>query len=276
MSVFKDLDARLENPPFDAEAYRQRLDACVQVAQRVALVHVTGRERPLLQTVEQSPHEIPTSDDHGYYTDFTRDAERLLGLGASSYFYAGRACPDFGSAALAFDGACEAGHTGSATPFDTGGLVHPKRYIRVKLEPDTDDQRAAYGRSSVIALEDWRAIFGQVLAAYFSSPREYWVGRPTWHDPEELYSRNSSWRAWTFEVRFHEALSIHERVAWCADTATMDALRRRQMAQEPTAPGNLPTSLDRFLQEGPPPLEPRGTPAFCERLEAWIRREVGL
>jgi hypothetical protein len=166
MAVFTDLDNRVPSTPFDAAEYARRSSNCRGVAERIALVHVTGRERPFEMTVENSPHEIPTSDDVGYYTDFTRRAEALLGLPPSAYFYAGRAHPDFGNVALAFVPGCEAAHTGSATPFDTGGLVHPNRYIKVRLDTDNEAELVAYGRSSEIPLDQWREVFGRVLAAY--------------------------------------------------------------------------------------------------------------
>ena len=55
----------------------------------------------------------------------------------------------------------------------------------------------------------------------------------------------------------------------------MAALRRLQDEQEATLPGDPPTALDRFLQ-GPPALEPAGTPEFCTRVEQWVRKEVEL
>ncbi len=127
MAVFTDLDNRVTSPPFVADVYARKLPACRVVAERIALVHVTGRERPFEMTVVNPPHEIPTSVDLGYCTDLTRRAEALLVLSPSAYFYAGRAHPAFGYVAMAFAAGCESTHTGSATPFDTGGLVHPNR-----------------------------------------------------------------------------------------------------------------------------------------------------
>jgi hypothetical protein len=268
MAVFTDLDNRVPSTPFDAAEYARRSPNCRGVAERIALVHVTGRERPFEMTVENSPHEIPTSDDVGYYTDFTRRAEALLGLPPSAYFYAGRAHPDFGNVALAFVPGCEAAHTGSATPFDTGGLVHPNRYIKVRLDTDNEAELVAYGRSSEIPLDQWREVFGRVLAAYFSSEIDYWTGTPLPHDPEGLYELNGEWRSWTFEVRFYEGQSIYDRAAWCADKQVVRDLLRRQDAQGKTPPGD-PTPMDRFLQT--PALEPGGSDDVCQRLEQWVR-----
>jgi hypothetical protein len=241
MAVFTNLDDRVTRELFYQVAYDRKLPLCRAVAQRIALVHVTGREKPFERTVESPPYEIPTSEDPGYCTDVTRQAEALLGLPPSVYFYPGRAHPAFGPVALAFAAGCEDAHTGSATPFDTGGLVHPHRYIKVRLDPDGEAELVAYGESSEIPLNQWRDVFARVLAAYFASEIDYWTGRPLPLDPEGLYELNDDWRAWTFEVRFHEGQSIHDCAAWCADESTMIELLRRHEAQEKTPPGDPPT-----------------------------------
>ena len=269
MAVFTNLGNRVTCDLFYQVAYYRQLPVCRDVAQRIPLVHVTGRD-PFVGMIRNPPHEIPTSAGRLDRNPSTQDAEKLLGLRPSAYFYAGRAHPSFGSAALAFAAGSEAAHMGSATPFDTGGLVHPRRYIKVRLTPDDEPERVAYGRSSEIALDQWREVFSLVLATYFASTIDYWTGRPLPLDPEGLYELNREWRAWTFEVRFSEGQSIHDRAAWCADKQTMTELRRRQEAQGKTPPDDPPTPLDLFLQ-GPPALEPKGTPDFCERLEQWVR-----
>jgi hypothetical protein len=276
MAVFTDLERRVSASPFDMLGCARRLSACQSVAQRIPLVHVSGRERPFETTVNSSSHAIPTSEDTAYYTELTRRAEDLLGLPRSAYFYAGRAHPAFGNVAMAFAADCQADHTGSATPFDTGGLMHPGRPVKLRLEPtDGEAERAQYGKDSVIPLDRWRDVFGQVLAAYFENADEYWLGRPNPHDPEGLYELNDDWRAWTFEVRFSEGQSVHDRAAWCADESVMEALRRLQDEQEATPPADPPTALDLFLQ-GVASLEPTGTPEFCKRVEQWVYAQVGL
>jgi hypothetical protein len=274
MPVFTDLDDRVRASPFDTVDYDRRRPACRELARRIALVHVTGWRRPFEMTVENAPFGIPTSADTEYCSDHTRRAEDLLRLSRSAYFYAGRAHPSFGSVALAFAPVCETSHTGSVTPFDTGGLMHSNlaNQIRLRLDPDGEAERIAYGRSSEIPLERWREVFGGVLAAYFVTDGDYWNGKPRPCDPEGLYELNTDWRCWTFEVRFSEGQAIGERVAWCADEATMELLRRRLDSQSSTPPGDPPTPLEAFLR-GPAALEPAGTPSFCLRLEKWVREE---
>jgi len=223
-----------------------------------------------------NPQIVGRLEGQGYRVEKTLLESRPgFGLPRSAYFYAGRAHPSFGNVALAFAADCETGHTGSATPFDTGGLLHPRRPIRLGLVPaDGDAERAQYGKDSEIPLDRWRDVFAHVLAAYFDRASDYWAGRPKPLDPEGLYELNDDWRAWTFEVRFSQGQSIAARVAWCSDESVMAGLRRLLDEQGPTPPGDPPTALDRFLQ-GPPALEPAGTPEFCRRMEQWVREEVG-
>ena len=252
---------------FDETVLAARLPASNAVAAKVPLVHV---ERQLIERIKQPPHEIPTSEPGSK----TRHAEEQLGLPPSAYFYAGRAHPKFGNVAMAFAAGCEDSHTGSASPFDTGGLVSNPPHLKLRLVPTNGEtERVAYGKASLLPLDQWRATFGRFLAAYFDSDVDYWQKKPSRLDPEGLFELNDDWRAWTFEIRFSEGQSIHERAAWCADEAVMSQLRRLVDQQSPTIPGDPPSGLDQFF-DGPPPLEPTGTPQFCTRIEQWVREQI--
>jgi hypothetical protein len=158
MPPLTDLAQRVAADPDWAEGYRNALPEGNRLARAIPLVHVTGLrdgvapdlcvafERLLLD----EPHEIPTSDHMKYCSDATRNAEDLIGLGRSAYFFAGRACPAFGDVALAYSVECETGHTGSVTPFDTGGLI--LGHIQGNLPPDFVDL-ARFGRESLIRLD---------------------------------------------------------------------------------------------------------------------------
>ncbi|HKI37402.1 MAG TPA: hypothetical protein VKA46_36445 [Gemmataceae bacterium] len=275
MPALTNLDARLDAQP----AWRRSYDALLPDTRRVAaltpLVHVTGKTVPFEHFILTPPHELPTSHFPAYCSDLTRLAEEALGLPYCLYLYAGRAHPSFGSVALAFLPACEPGHLGTATPFDTGGLIH--RYIRLALPVDDALSRVAFGEQSMVLLRDWREGFARFLAAYFAQPADYWLGRPNpgTPDPEAVHARNDDWRAWTFEIRFVEWQSIRDRAAWCADPAFMTTLRRLIQAQPLAAPGTPPTPLDLFLQ-GPDALAPSGAPNFTEVIEQWVRTQVGV
>jgi len=235
------------------------------------LIHVTGGADRFSAMVSSSPQAIMASTS---LISTTRTAEVTLGLNPSIYFFAGRAYPQAGGCAFAFGPECEPGQVGSATPFDTGGLVNPKRYIKIDATSDADI--AAYGKASIILLTQWRDDLAQVLAAYFDADEDYWQGIPARHDLDGLYARNpgrDSWRAWTFEIRFTQPQPLAERVAWCADEVTMGRLRKLQDAQPVNPDGDPPTVLDLFL-DGPEPLEPSGSPIFGVLMEAWAREEA--
>lgn len=180
MPVFTNLETRIQNAPFSEVEFSRRLPNSRVVSSKTPLIHVDGRFEII---IAKSPEEIPTAE-----ALISQKAEDALGYQRSVYFFAGRACPRFGSVALAFAPDCEAKHTGSATPFDSGGLVHANKYIQVKLEPDDElPARIQYGQASTISLTEWRNVFAQVLAAYFDRDVSYWTDRPARLDPEELY-----------------------------------------------------------------------------------------
>jgi len=267
MPVFTNLETRIQNAPFNEVEFSRRLPNSQVVASATPLIHVEGRFDNIIAS---SLQEIPTAESAN-----SQKAEDDLGYQRSVYFFAGRACHRFGSVALAFAPDCEAKHTGSATPFDSGGLVHPNKYIQVKLEPDDElPSRIEYGKASTISLTEWRKVFAQVLAAYFDSDVSYWTDRPARFDPEELYGASNSYEAWSFEVRFYEPQTIHERVAWSTDESMMNQLRPLQDAQPVTIPGDPPSVLDRVFEVSP--LDPAGSPTFCATMELWVKSEVGL
>jgi len=265
MPVLTDLETRIQTAPFIEADFRQRLPSSSKVARATPLVHVDGRFEAILAT---PPHVFPTAESPN-----TKNAEDALGYPRSVYFFAGRACPRFGNVAIAFAPSCEEIHSGSVTPFDSGGMVHPDKYIKVKLQPDDElPSRIQYGKESTFPLTEWRAAFAQILAAYFDSDLSYWNGRPSRLDPEELYGPGNSYRAWSFEVRFYEPHGIRDLVAWSADESLMNVLRRMQDEQPVTIPGDVPTVLDHLFSV--PPLDPAGSPTFCATMESWVISEV--
>jgi hypothetical protein len=281
MPVLTDLEERLQRSPFDADAFRKRFPMAASVAERMHLVHVTGakisgeRWNAFISIVTEPPRAIPTSENLVYCTDDTRRAEDAIGFPRSVHFYAGRAHPAFGSVAVVFGPGCQQGHSGSATPFDTGGFVwQPVPPMKVRLVPNDElPQRISYCRKSELSLDEWRQAFARFLAAYFDKSEDYWTGRPSRPDPEGLYELNDDWRCWAFEIRFAEAQPIHDRVAWCADESVMQALFRLHNS-EPNAPGE-PRPVHRFLNN-PPALKPSGTPFYCKAVENWVMGQLGI
>jgi hypothetical protein len=243
------------------------------VADRVLLVHVShGRAGRLTLVQVAGRQAIPGSSDTKYCGQGARNVERLCGYPPSVYFYAGRACPAYGQAALAFPPACEAGRIDSATPFDSGGVVQQgERKFRLRLEPDNLAARAAYCRASTVPATTppgWRQKFAEWLAYYFlSDPKGYWTREagPEQPDPENLYGGNKDWQAWAWEVRFRTGPHVFEAVLWAADSATYQFV----LEQLPAAlsPADV-ARFDTFLSGC---LTPAGDDNFCAVLEEEIR-----
>lgn len=272
MTVLKDLVGRLDSPPFNRDSFDQRHSASLSVAHGMPLVHVCEIKwlEPVITT---APHEFPTSRDGGT----TRQAELALGVKPSVYFYAGRACPSFGDAAFAFPPGIEVTRSGAVTPFDTGGMVSDKKHVRVNLSPtDGQIERRQYCLESQLDLATWRAALAEFLAAYFDQDVDYWLEPPRHPDQCGRHRLNLDWRAWTFEVRLESSPSIHERVAWCGSQPTL-ARMRTQHLRGPLVVANVEASpLGRFWLSGPAPLQYSVDSDFCQRLEYWIREQVGV
>ncbi len=234
MPVLTGLATRLKNDSVWRKNYATNLVLSRSVANKVCLVHVSGNPSRVsfADLLSRAPYEIPTSDAvYGYCSNMTRQSEDTLNLGRCVYLYAGRAHPRFGKIALAFEGMCEVGHTGSVTPFDTGGLANQK--IATNLPDDTPATLRVFTKASEVELTKWRKAFSRFLAAYFSSIADYWVGKPSSADPEELLTRNADWRARVFEIRFHEGQEIVATSFWCASRGQRQLLEREAKAHPP-------------------------------------------
>ena len=276
MPALSGLQNQMSINPTHQESYDRNESRAKKIAEIVHLVHVSStNEVSFDELLIQPPHAIPTSDHLTYCSDATRRAEKLLDLVRSAYFYAGRAYPAFGDLALAFDPSTENGHTVSVSSIDTGGLVHPNRYIKCEVAgADEDAARVEFGKGCEIKEPDWRGEFARFLAGYFDPLANYWMGRPAYEDPEKVFTLGNTWRAWTFEVRFAEPQPILDRVAWTAKKSQLELLRRKQAAQPVAVPGDAISVLDQFLNQ--PPLNPVGSDVFCEELESWIVAQVGV
>jgi hypothetical protein len=277
MPILTNLSSRIKDDAAWYDSYKMNLRKAREIAYRMPLVHVSGNSSRVsfLQLITSPSEEIPTSADvYGYCSDETRAAETMLELPQCVYFYAGRSHPAFGKIALAFDEKCERHHSGSATPFDTGGLAsRPEGKIKTALPNHKPETIRRFTKASTKSLQVWREVFVHFLAAYFSRPVEYWEGRPFKADPEELMSRNDDWRAWVFEVRFYGGQKITDAVAWCASRGQREILRREALAHPPV--GAVRSPLQRLLEEIHE-ISPPGTPFYCDELERWVREKVGV
>jgi hypothetical protein len=280
MPFYSKLKSRMRRDGKWKDTYEQNLSHAQQIAERIPLIHVTADRRPgrvsFAELFEPDVPVLPTSEHLGFCSDGTRAAEDTLGLPRSVYFYAGRAEPEFGDVALAFDPGTEASHTGSATAFDTGGLVgeYP-RCLKCTLTDAPPEEKRTFARRSTVRLRCWRKFFKHQLAAYFSTPADYWDGRPAYEDPEELYSpqRANDHRAWTAEVRFQEPQPLSEVAAWCPRSIYWRKIQKLVDRRAPMAPRR--PGLQKFLTTHHP-LRPGGDPDYCRVIEDWARSRAGV
>jgi hypothetical protein len=272
MPALTDIDNRLNSDPPWRMTYDLNFPMAQTISSRIPLIHVCGHFVSFETLISIPPHELPLSDSgSGYCSKETHKAEKGLGLPPSLYFYAGKAHPSFGSLALAFDPTCESNHSGSVTPFDTGGLY--AKLIKWNLPDYAIPTLAKFMKGSIIDLKQWREEFAVYLAAYFEPVANYWQRRPIRMDPEELFQIANEWRAWVFEVRFHEAQRILDAVAWCASPEQVTILFDEIEAMPPL--GSTSSALAKFLTNVES-LAPAGTPHYCEEIEQWAMRRVGL
>jgi hypothetical protein len=190
------------------------------------------------------------------------------------YFYAGRACDDFGNVAIAYNPSVEADHTISVTPFDTGGLIHEKRLIKCSLNSATDEAALIeFAKASEVAADAWRDEFARFLAAYFRNPWQYWDAAPDYQDPEQLFTMNRDWRAWTFEIRFGESHPVtNGQLAWCASPDMIELLRGLDNTLPISQPGEPESALRQFMNQSP--INADGSNDIVEELETWIKNHL--
>ena len=272
MPALTGIDSRINSDLSWQTTYDSNLPQARSAATGMHLVHVSGHFISFEELSLNRPFEIPTSEEStGYCSAATRNSEDAHGLKRSVYFYAGRACPDFGPIVLAFPPECENGTQGSATPYDTGGLF--QGLIRWNFPDHDPPTLAKFTEQSIFDLGDWRVAFTTYLAAYFNPLQNYWIGRPWRDDPEGLFHPENSWRAWVFEVRFDKGPNLMTASVWCARPDQADLFY--ELAEEHPPLGSQYSNLQEFI-ETTEELVPGGSPYYCEEVEDWVRGKVGV
>jgi hypothetical protein len=167
--------------------------------------------------------------------------------------------------AFAFGPECEAGHTGSSTPFDSAGMVLERiRRGASAVDPVT------YVKSAEVQLERWRTECGTFLAAYFDPLSSYWTERPSRCDPDKIFQNPANdYRAWTWEVRFEEPQSVLRAAFWGARSEQMLQLQRLVGEASPADQDMLRDFSERALDK-------RGSKDYCGLVEAEARKVSGL
>ena len=257
-----------------------------EVAQIIPLIHVAGgrmqegsppnddgeRAAAFKELLAQHRGMLPTSSPAHDATSKTRATEIGLELGCCLYFYAGRACPEFGSVGFGFaaqgDTLPEQGHTGSATPFDTGGLWHGFMHPFCHA---TEEAKKTFLEAHRADLAEWRKSFAHHLRERFATPKDYWNGTPNYDDPFP-HADNTDWRAWTMEVRFHEAHALTLALRWCCSMKLREALV--EMLRQESDDLDTEAAMD-WLSE-PSNYLPSNGVKFYEALDNWAMGVVGI
>lgn len=155
-----------------------------------------------------------------FKTKRTIRAEDVLELGDCLYFYVGYACPGFGDMVFVFDPAVSARWSGTATPFDTGGVIgyiralglpgkaldEQKRRDATPLTPEETRLCREYVHAHRIPeMGRWQRAFAEFLAAYYKQPGEYVRGtKPDYDDKTGRHHHDENIRpAWTWEIQAH-------------------------------------------------------------------------
>lgn len=261
--------------PADGTGYDGLPAAMKTFAARVPLVSTIWYDQ-LLEAGGRLP--VPPPDDPAS----SRPVEQRCGLPPSRYYYAGRAHPRFGDCAFAFLPAIEEEHTGSANPFDTGGVFYGKSYPTAGIvDREAREARAQeLIRATLVPLERWRQELASFLAAHFEAPTDYLGGvapnpDAEWgpaelpaHHPKDLGAPGVEWRSWTWEIRLHEEHPVDRHLgAWSCTAAAEAAILNDATigVATPLEAGDWRTRL---------PLPVASGPDFCSGLEAWVRAEV--
>ena len=234
-------------------------------------MHVTAHREESLRRLLAPPFELRRSDP-AWSSPNTLQAEDELGLGRCLYFYAGRAMPQFGHVGFAFPPGCEDGHTGSATPCDTGGLVHGGIKLRIRRKATLKKFHDMHR----ISLWEWRRKFCQYILTCFTHISDYFSrdGRPCSckkafgiHDPEN----DNEVRSWSFEVRFGENHGILDAEAWCCNDWAMRVFSRTWTEEFSGYDEGLQDKLREFRGRA---IAVNGAVDYAERLNQWVIEKI--
>jgi hypothetical protein len=193
----------------------------------IPLVRVEGNPKSGYEVTPESLVKQPRLFPN-FKTPRSCTAEKVLGLNKDSlYFYVGYACPEFGDMVFVYDSAMSATWRGTATPFDTGGIIGyihatglPGRSLtdaqRKDAAPLTEAEKAPlreYVQDHLIAnLAEWQDRFEEFITEFFDGPANYVRrDRPKIDDKtgRHLDVRNEP-RAWTWEIQAHREHHLFE------------------------------------------------------------------
>ncbi len=185
-------------------------------------------------------------------TDGAGEVEKGCNMPPCVYFYAGQAHPTYGDCALAYTPKLEKFHSGSASPFDTGGLFkgafHP--FTTLSSDPKRHQEAIDFIKKSAMPLSDWRGELKSFLQTYFTKDWQHFILRqqpqhppttpPNWGDPDlparfqENFSNPENRTSWFWEIRIHSTVNLAtEMIEWISSPAAQNHIND-QMTREET------------------------------------------
>jgi hypothetical protein len=242
------------------------------MSSKVPLVRVEGKTYTVHPNLTMTAARFATAADleRDARDQTARDAEARYGLGACLYFYAGYACPSFGTVVLGYHPTLADGRNGNASSFDTGGM------FAAKIEGaglSTDIERDAHVALDLCDLVDWQTRLDTWVVTRFNALDEYLDGtRPHTDDATgRLHHPANDRRAWTYEVRLHHDVPLFDHLAFAIVTQDFlqDALARA-LGIAANA-DRLTTLIGEGRLEGVGPLDP----APCVRALSQIAAYAG-
>lgn len=131
-------------------------------------------------------------------------AEIVLGTSGCTFFYAAPFRLARTTCGFVFSPTLEFEHvdSGSATPFDSGGLVKPHTVRADAAEP----VEQFFARHEV-PLDTHREYLGMSMSCLFDEPKDYVEGKPPCHS-SPIGLKGGDQRGWTHEVRFETDIAI--------------------------------------------------------------------
>jgi hypothetical protein len=263
MPALSNLHDRIKSDGDWHARFRGNLSSTLYIAKNIPLIHVTSKTLLFADLIILSNGILTATQPSLSGKSPTANDETRSGLMPSLYFYAGRAYPVAGGVAIAMMSSQDMSHTGTATPFDTGGMI--RGYIR-PISASDEGERADFIAKSLINLPVWRSKFARYLAAYFDSPSQYMRGKPSHTDPEGiLVEPNNEFRAWTFEVRYHEEQTIltDDVICWYAQERHIRSMERLMSSLPPSEISRV----ELLYERGTP------TPNYLSEMEKWVTTE---
>ena len=176
-----------------------------KIADKIYLAHSTSAKNFVQMCEDGASLLSPSALDGKGIKSLRADAvERILETSDFVFLYAGAFSFPSSSCGLLFARSLESDHpdSGSATPFDSGGLVE-----HFEL-PNTSETPRDFFRRHQLPLSEHRNYLSQCLGALFSDPFDYVLGNGLCHEGPIGLTGGDACRRSTHEVRIPDNVRI--------------------------------------------------------------------